>query len=104
MNSTPSAQPRRTHGPQGLRVELTGRATKWCPLSADRDVQSSPWSCEDRSRGMAGMCPEESGMPERTTRNSIRSGTRSQWSLRSNGVIGVDGEIKTVIDKKYIRN
>ena len=67
MSSTPSAQPRRTHGPQGLRVELTGRVTKWCLLSADCNVQSSPWSCEDHSRGMAGLYPEDSGMPERKT-------------------------------------
>ena len=80
MNSTPSAQPRRTHGRQGLRVELTGRATKWCPLSADRDVQSSPWSCEGRSRGMAGLCTEDSGMPERTT------GTQYALVLAASGV------------------
>ena len=80
MSSTPSAQPRRTHGPQGLRVELTGRVTKWCLLSADCDVQSSPWSCEDLSRGMAGLCPEDSGMPERTT------GTQYALVLAASGV------------------
>ena len=67
MSSTLSAQPRRTHGLQGLRVELTERVTKWCLLSADCDVQSSLWFCEDHSRGMAGLCPEDSRTPGRTT-------------------------------------
>ena len=65
MSSTPLAQPRRTNGLQGLRVELTERVTKWCLLSANCDVQSSSWSCEDHSRGMAGLCPEDSGTPGR---------------------------------------
>ena len=75
MSSTPSVQPRRTHGPQGLRVVLTGRVTKWCLLSADCVVQSSPWSCEEHSRG-----PEDSGMPERTT------GTQYALVLAASGV------------------
>ena len=86
ISSTPSAQPRKMHGPQGLRVEWTGRVTKWCLLSADCDVQSSPCSCGDHSRGMAGLWWQRYARTQ--NRNSERYCTRSQWCSRSSGVTG----------------
>jgi len=86
----PILKPLGTHDRRALNVWWTVRPVWLCQQNADDVECRRQMSGAGSQQGTPALFHEDSGRPERTSRNVTRAGTRNQWSSRSNGVMRSD--------------